>query len=219
MKKGIEPELLDEMVRVCRLAYSAGHVAAAHGNVSARAAGGVVIKASGVSFAEVTRGCLLFVDGAGRAFEAETMAPSVRRPSIELGLHEALYELSPETRAVVHTHSPHAVAMSVLYAERGDIPLVTSEGMTLGRVPIVGEQRPGSPELAGAVRAAFAGEDKDGPKIRAAVIARHGPVAIGGSLRDAYNIVDNLEHNCRVAWLMSGDRSPGISRGAGIHYV
>lgn len=187
--------LREELARLCRRCYDRGHVAATNGNISVRTpdGNGILIKVSGTSFADMSADGLLFVDWEGRAFDCEEMSPAERKPSMELQLHSWIYPLREDVGAVVHLHSPYTTALSCAGAE--EIPLVVLEARhILGRVPIIPVYEAGSCELAAAVRDTFSN-----PAIRAAVLKEHGPVSVGHTLRDAYNIADTLEHNAKVA--------------------
>lgn len=188
-------KLREELTGLCRLCYDRGHVAAANGNISVRAPEdvGLLIKASGTSFAFLSAEDILFVDWEGRAFECADMSPSRRRPSMELGMHAGLYLTRGDAGAVVHLHSPYATALSCRHPE--ELPLVVAEARhILGRVPVIPAHKAGSQELAEAVRGAFSD-----PAVSAAALMEHGSVAIGKTLRGAYNAADMLEHNAKVA--------------------
>ena len=89
-------ELREKLASLCGLCYARGHVSATNGNVSARTPDnrGVVIKASGVSFANLTAGDMLFVSWDGDVFECDgPLRQSARRASIELHLHLNIYEI------------------------------------------------------------------------------------------------------------------------------
>lgn len=186
--------LREEIVRVCRLAYEKGHVAAASGNVSARTpdAAGVVIKASGVAFACITVGDLLFVDWESNSFDCDDMASDSRAPSIELALHLAVYRARSDAGAVVHLHSPCATALSCLGGP--EIRLITSEARyTLGSVPVIPETEPGSHALAQAVAEAFSD-----PSRQAVALAGHGIVTAGLSPYAAWQVAETMEHSART---------------------
>lgn len=193
-------EIRSEIIRICRLSYEMGHVAAAHGNISARTPDdkGIIIKVSGKSFATITEDDLLFVDWDGGVYDCDTLAPSDKPPSMELQFHSWIYPIDDEICAVVHLHSPYATALSMIYSSgptNGEIPLVAMEARSsLKKVPIIPLYPAGSQLLAEAVQEAFVEVG-----IMAAVLCEHGPVGIGRTLEEAYNHVDNLEHNCKVA--------------------
>lgn len=189
-------DIRSEIIRICRLSYEMGHVAAAQGNISARTpdGNGIIIKVSGKSFASITEEDLLFVDWDGGVFDCDTFEPSDKKPSMELQFHSWLYPLADYISAVVHLHSPFSTSMS-MHCSSGEIALVTLEAQSsLFKVPVIPVYPSGSQLLAEAVHDAFME-----PGIMAAVLCQHGPVSIGRSLEDAYNYIDNLEHNCKVA--------------------
>lgn len=85
------------------------------GNVSAidRKSGLVVIKPSGVDYAEMTVDDMVVVDLDGKVVEGKL------RPSSDMPTHVALYKAFTEIGGVVHTHSTYATA----WAQAGkDIP-------------------------------------------------------------------------------------------------
>lgn len=188
-------DIRDEMVEICRAAYDAGHVVSTFGNASVRTADnrGIIIKASGASFRTMEAEDLLLVDWKLGAYSADSLAPTTSRPSMELRFHLGLYKLSDKTNAVLHTHSPCTCALSL--SARPEIPLVTPEAARqLKRVPIIDACPAGSEELADAVCDAFRGAD-----VKCAVVKAHGPIAIGGSLLEAFDFIEMLEHSCKVA--------------------
>ena len=185
----------EELAHLCRLCYTRGHVAATNGNISVRTpdGNGILIKVSGASFADISPGDLLFVDWEGRAFDCDDMSPAERNPSMERQLHSWIYPLREDVGAVVHLHSPYTTALSCCNPD--EIPLAVLEARhILGRVPIIPVYEAGSQELAAAVRETFSDR-----AVLAAVLKEHGPVVVGETLRDAYNIADMLEHNAKVA--------------------
>jgi ribulose-5-phosphate 4-epimerase/fuculose-1-phosphate aldolase len=101
-----------------------------------------------------------------------------RQPTSELPLHTLLYQRRPEIGAVVHTHSPAALAMAAL---DWTLPafltgLVEATG---GAVECAPYARPGSAALADAVEAALAGRG-------CCFLRHHGLLAIGATLPLAF---------------------------------
>jgi L-fuculose-phosphate aldolase len=108
-----------------------------------------------------------------------------RRPSIEIGLHAAVYRLRADAGAVVHTHSLYATSVATA---RRDLPCVL-DAMAIqfgGAVPVAKYAIPGSKDLAdSAVRALV---DKG-----AVLLANHGAVAVGLDLAEAFNRAELVE--------------------------
>ncbi|MGV9181785.1 class II aldolase/adducin family protein [Arcanobacterium canis] len=94
------------------------------------------------------------------------------RPTSEVLMHIAIYNKRPEVRAIVHTHSMYATAMSVL---NRPIPAIVYEvanlGLTKARIPVVPYARPGTQALADYVGEAVMEAD-------CMLLAQHGTVAV-----------------------------------------
>jgi ribulose-5-phosphate 4-epimerase/fuculose-1-phosphate aldolase len=107
-----------------------------------------------------------------------TLVDGGRAPTSELPLHTLLYRRRPEIGAVVHTHSPAAMAMAAL--DWTLPPFLTGLVMAAGgSVACAPYARPGSPELADAVAGALAGRG-------ACFLRDHGLLALGATLPRAF---------------------------------
>jgi ribulose-5-phosphate 4-epimerase/fuculose-1-phosphate aldolase len=124
-------------------------------------------------------------------------------------LHAAFYETrGARTGAVVHLHSTHAVALSMLpETDPEDMlpPLTPYAVMRLGRVRLLPYFRPGDPAMGDAVRG-LAG------KRSAVVLANHGPVVAGKDLEAAVYAMEELEETAKLALLLRG-ASPRLLTG------
>ena len=113
--------------------------------------------------------------------------------SEELNVHRAIYQQTPAS-AIVHTHPPHAVALSLTETE---IVPSDAEGLSiLGRVPVLGwhiKVRPGG--LADIIAEAL-------KQYRIVMVHGHGSFAIGQLLEEAHNYTTMLEESCRVICLL-----------------
>ena len=121
-------------------------------------------------------------------------------PSKEWPLHLALYRARPEVRAVVHLHSPWAVAVSCMadVDHENVLPALTGyHAMRVGRVPLVPYHRPGSPELALAV-AEHTGSAS------ALLLANHGSIVGGVDLESAADVAEQLEQTAQVMVMLQG---------------
>lgn len=123
------------------------------------------------------------------------------RPSIETGLHLALYNKNVNINAVVHCHPLHCTALAVRCENiRADL---TPEGvLLLGNVPMIGYFTPGTQELVDAVA--------EHSSSMAMLLERHGAITQGGNLEEAYNRMEELEFQARLQ-LTVGD-FPGLSK-------
>lgn len=129
------------------------------------------------------------------------------RPTKEMPLHSAFYETRAGTGAVVHLHSCHSVALSLLPDIDPDnvLPPLTAYGIIqLGKVKLLPFFVPGDPEIGNAVRG-LAG------KRSAVLLANHGPVVAGKDLDAAVNAMEELEANARLAVLLYGIPATALS--------
>ena len=135
-------------------------------------------------------------------FSAEGVHTGGDRPTKEAFLHQCMYCRRPGAAAVVHLHSTHAVAVSLLDGlDPADVlpPLTAYYVMRVGRLPLVPYYRPGDRRLADAVAEA-AGTS------HAVLMANHGPVVAGASLAEAQYATEELEETAKL-FLMVGHRA------------
>jgi len=175
---------VDELVLYGRKAVEAGLAHSHFGNISKRLGGEILISATG-SMLDALEGAIVRVplDEAG---SLEVIA------STEVGVHRAIYRAT-DALAVLHTHSPHAVAVSLLVGD-GFEPIDSESRLLLGRIPVV-EGEVGGAEWA--ERAAAALVDH-----KALVIRGHGPLVRGNTVDEAFVYACCVEHAARVLWLV-----------------
>ncbi len=113
--------------------------------------------------------------------------------SAELAVHRAIYQETPAL-AVVHAHSPHAIALSLIETEI--VPNGAEELSGVGQVPVLGwymEVREGG--LADIIAQAL-------KQHRIVTVRGHGSFATGQLLQEAHNNTTALEESCRVICLL-----------------
>lgn len=172
-----------------------GLTAGTSGNISARTGDGWLVSPTGSCLGELATDRLSRLDSTGRHVDGDP-------PTKEVPLHLRMYQLRPRLRAVVHLHSPYAVAASILAdADPADVlpPLTGYYVMRVGRLPLVPYARPGSPELADFL-ARHLGDAS------CALLANHGPVAGGEDLTEAVNAIEEIEQTARLWLLVAGRR-------------
>src|SRR5690606_5119098 len=119
-------------------------------------------------------------------FGADGRFESGLKPTKEMPLHQAFYETRSRTGAVVHLHSTHSVAWSMLPEIDPDnvLPPLTPYGlMRHGRVQLLPFFMPGDAAMGEAVRG-LAG------KRAAVLLANHGPVVAGRDLEGAVAAIE-----------------------------
>lgn len=164
------------------------------GNISARTSdGGLLVSPTGTSFGRLDPGRLSRFDAQGLLIDGD-------KPTKEMPLHSAFYETRSSAGAVVHLHSCHSVALSMMPDVDADnfLPPLTPYGiMKLGQVKLLPFFMPGDPAMGDAVRG-LAG------KHSAVMLANHGPVVAGKDIEAACNAVEELEDTARLAMMTRG---------------
>lgn len=164
------------------------------GNISARTSdGGLLVSPTGTSFGRLDPGRLSRFDAQGMLIDGD-------KPTKEMPLHSAFYETRSSAGAVVHLHSCHSVALSMMPDVDADnfLPPLTPYGiMKLGQVKLLPFFMPGDPAMGDAVRG-LAG------KHSAVMLANHGPVVAGKDIEAACNAVEELEDTARLAMMTRG---------------
>jgi len=155
-----------------------GLVTGTGGNLSVRSGRRVVLSPSGVEYETMKPEDVAVVDLEGRLLEGGM------KPTSEMSLHLALYHARPDITAVVHTHSPYACVLACLGRE---IPPFHYLVALVGRkIPVAPYACFGTPELARSTVEVM-GEGK------AALLANHGMVSVGGSLIEAFRVAETVE--------------------------
>nr|WP_245190863.1 aldolase [Jannaschia formosa] len=184
---------------MARSLYERGLTHGSTGNISARTEdGGLLVSPTGTSFGRLDPARLARFDAGGRQVEGD-------RPTKEMPLHAAFYE-TRSCGAVVHLHSCHSVALS-LVTEPGEEflpPLTPYAVMQLGRVALLPYYMPGDPEMGAAVRG-LAGRRS------AVMLANHGPAVAGRDVEAACNAIEELEATARLVLLTRGMGPRGLT--------
>ena len=179
--------LREEIIATCRQLGALGLNQGTSGNVSVRVsanpADGFLLTPTSLDYAEMTPADLVHVSLAGACSGS-------RRPSSELPFHRAIMEARPDVRAIVHTHSTHATAVSCL---RRDIPAIHYLIALFGGADIRCAEYAtfGTDELSANLVRALAGR-------RAALLANHGLVVVGDNLAHALALTVEAEQLARL---------------------
>ncbi len=188
-----EHQAREAIVTTALSLYERGLTHGSTGNISVRLGDRWLVTPTGSSFGALDPARISLLDTEGRLLAGDP-------PSKEAVLHQAMYQQRPGAGAVVHLHSIHSVAASVLAdVDPHDVlpPLTAYYVMRIGRLPLVPYHPPGDKGLAEAVRA-YAG------KHHALLLANHGPVVAGSSLSAATDAVEELEATARLFVMLRG---------------
>lgn len=191
-----ETNLREQICLLGKSLFDRGLTVGSSGNISVRTDGGNWLMTptnSCLGRLDPTR--LSLVDAQGKLLNGD-------KPTKESFLHLAMYAQRPDAGAVVHLHSTHSVAVSVLadIDKETPIPPITAYYvMKIGRLKLLPYYAPGDLSLANAVREVAA-------KHHAILLANHGPVVAGKTLESAVYATEELEETAKLFLLLHGNR-------------
>ena len=196
-----ETRLREEICLLAKSMFDRGLTAGSTGNISARTEdGGLLVSPTGTSFGRLDPGRLSRFGANGVLIDGDP-------PTKEMPLHSAFYDTRSTAGAVVHLHSCHSVALSLMEDADEDnfLPPLTPYGiMKLGRVKLLPFFMPGDPAMGEAVRG-LAG------KRSAVMLANHGPVVASKDVEAACNAIEELEDTARLALVTRGMNPRGLT--------
>jgi len=173
----------EEIARIGRKVVQSRLTSSRFGNISLREGPILYITCTGSMLDEIDSGQVVAVD-------IENGCSAVA--SSETCVHQSIYR-SSGARAVIHTHSPYAVTLSMI--EKNMVMPIDSEGIAfLGPMPVV-EGGFGSSELAANVSSALR-------EFKACIARGHGVFASGDTLSSAYTAACMAEHSSQVSYLV-----------------
>ena len=160
------------------------------GNISCRVdKEKILITPSSLPYGDIKPDDILLVNLDGEVLEGK------RNPSVETPFHTAIYKNRDDVKAIIHTHSQYALAVSSVV---DSIPVFLDEifshiggELTVGRYAL-----PGSDELAENLLNVLG--DKN-----AALLSNHGAVCCGKNLDEAFEVARVVEQICKIFILSS----------------
>lgn len=184
----------DAIVRVGKSLFDRGLTFGSTGNISVKLGDGSVIATpTNASLGELDPARLSHLSADGTHVSGD-------KPTKEAFLHQCVYCARGEAGAVVHLHSTHSVAVSILAdIDPEDVlpPLTAYYVMRVGKLPLVPYYAPGDQDLAKAVLARIG-------TAHAVLLANHGPVVAGKTLADAQYATEELEETAKLFTMLQG---------------
>lgn len=195
-----EAQLRDEICRIGASLYQRGLTVGTAGNISARLDDGFLITP--------TDACLGYLDPAKISkLNASGEQISGDRASKTIRLHRAVYESDSALRGIVHTHSTHLVALSLMQGVNPENilpPLTPYHVMKAGKIPLVPYHRPGAPEILDRLR-------KLVPHVRGVMLQRIGPTFWHDSVANASFALEEAEETAKLFFLTRGQALPALT--------
>lgn len=189
-----ETRLREDICRFGRSLFERGLTPGSSGNISVKLDdGGYMVTPTNASLGFLDPARMSRLGADGRLVSGDA-------PTKEVPLHTTLYQTRGTARAVVHLHSTHSVALSMLpeIDPRAALPPMTPYYlMKCGLTALVPYYRPGDPAVADAIKG-LAG------KYSSVLLANHGPVVSGDTLEAAVFAMEELEETAKLYLLLRG---------------
>ena len=191
-----ETRTRDLIVEMAKSLFDRGLTFGSAGNISVRTEEGWLMTPTGCSMGNIDPTAISKLDKNGNLISGDP-------PTKESFLHLAMYEQRPQDSAVVHLHSTHSVAVSCLEGintENVLPPITAYYVMRIGILPLIPYFPPGDIKLANVVR-------EMASKHHAVLLANHGHVVSGKSLKDAVYATEELEETAKLFLLLQGHKT------------
>src|ERR1700741_5314356 len=190
----IETGVREEICRLGRSLFERGLTPGSSGNISVKLDdGGWLVTPTNASLGSLDPVKLSRLSADGRLVSGDA-------PTKEVPLHSALYQTRTSAGAVVHLHSTHSVALSMLpeIDPRAALPPMTAYYvMKCGQTALGRYFGRGLPAVADAIKG-LAG------KYSSVLLANHGPVVSGDTLEAAVFATEELEETAKLYLLLRG---------------
>lgn len=143
----------------------------------------------------MTPDMLIKVDMQGRQISGHL------KPSSEIKMHLAVYQMRPDAQAVVHAHPPNATGFAVAGIPIHK-PIMPEVVISLGWIPVARYGTPSTEELPEALKEHLGCHD-------AVLLENHGALTVGSDLFNAYYKMETTELAAQItmaARMMGGER-------------
>jgi L-fuculose-phosphate aldolase len=181
-----EQEGREEIVRVGRMMYERGWIAATEGNLSVRLDDDRILATpTGICKGQMSPDDAIVCDRNGNRLSG------TRECTTEMPMHVAIYQVRADVRAVVHAHPPTATGFAVA-GKALNLGIMPELIVTFGSVPLADYGLPGTPALVEGMLPFIS-------KFNAILLANHGAVAYDECLSQAFARMETVEHFARVS--------------------
>ncbi len=180
-----------QVVDTCHTLLERGYLKATEGNISARVSGQntFAITPSNYDYVKMQVNDICILDIDTKQIEGEM------KPSIESGMHAAVYQNRADVHCIIHTHQPYASALALI---KMPIPALFDEQVRyLGRsVDIIPYAPSGTGFLKNAVKSRVKNNNN------AYILQNHGVLVFGDNMEQAIHNMALLE-KCALTYLLA----------------
>lgn len=189
-----EREIREELCRYARRITASRLVVGPGGNISARLGDSMYLSPSGYALDEIEPDAWVKVDIPSGGTE-----PGGPRPSSEVLMHLYIYRADPSIGAVIHTHPPYCIALTLV---RDNLPVMFPDQAALtGRTAFIPYVLPTTENLAREVAARTR-------EASSMLLGNHGLVTTGRNLREAYYRTEVVEESAKIWLIAAGAGQP-----------
>ncbi len=174
--------LVKDLIHASRVLRDAGCLPATDGNFSARlSVERVLLTMRGIEKRSLTEWDVVEV-----LLDDETPVDG----STEWGLHRALYRARPEIGCILHVHAPALTSFAAAHVVPS-VELLAEAFQTVGEIALIPFATPGTPDVGNNLVI-------KSPQAMVYLLANHGAVAVGGTVREALYRLERAEFLARV---------------------
>jgi ribulose-5-phosphate 4-epimerase/fuculose-1-phosphate aldolase len=127
-----------------------------------------------------------------------------KKPSKESVMHLECYKKRDDISCIIHLHPVYSIAATCLETAdaSGAMPVYTpGYALRINHIPMIPYMMPGSLELAKAVADVVESRNS-------LLLANHGVVAVGNNLESAMGLIEEIEENAQITFLLNGKGVP-----------
>lgn len=173
------------VAKIMRRLYAQGLTTSSGGNVSMKNADGYIF----ITARQTDKSCIKWKSIIVIDNEGNNLTPELK-PSMECGMHLAIYKERENVAAIVHSHPVFASTFAVSDI-KPESSLTGEARYVLGDIAFTGYKLMGTPELAEEVANSLKESDT-------AIMKNHGAISIGKTLYEAFDRMEVLEFTCKV---------------------
>lgn len=178
-------ELKQQMIQAGKTLDRYGLIALSGGNVSVcTESGEILVTPSGILYDDMTPDQIVVMDIEGKIIEGET------KPSSDTEAILYIFQNRPDVNGIIHTHQPYATAIG-LCEDEFHVNLTTLANAAAGHVPVAPFSSAGSIDM-GIDTVKYIGSSL------AIILAHHGVITIGNSLKQALYAAVYLEEAAKT---------------------
>ena len=187
------------IISTCKLMQDMGFFLGTWGNISLRVGDYILLTPSRVAYDTMIPDDIVVITMDAQIVEG------TRNPTSEKEVHRQIYLVRDDVRAIIHAHTPNAMAVSALPIE--SVPCTVEEMSQLlgGSIPLAKRYVPAAQHEQLGLAAAEAIGERNG-----VILRNHGPVSCGRTLEEAILCSRVIEKACGI-YLSIGNQASAIA--------